>query len=91
MARYIVTYDLNKPGQNYEELIELIESYSSAVEIGRSSWVIASSNTPAQIRDYLESALDPNDTLLVGVPGLSAAWGLSKDGVFDRVKALLKE
>ena len=32
----ILTYDLNKPGQNYDELIELIKSYSS-VEVGISS------------------------------------------------------
>ena len=36
----IVAYDINKPGQNYDELIELIKSYSS-VEVGKSFWVIA--------------------------------------------------
>ncbi len=74
----IITYDLQQPGRDYDELYKRIKSYGSWAKIAESSWGVATSDTPASIRDYLAVALDDNDKLLVGELGSSAWKGLSK-------------
>lgn len=62
---YIVTYDLNKPGQDYKELYKAIESYKS-IRAMDSTWFIKSSKTAQQISDDLLKHIDENDYLFVG-------------------------
>lgn len=77
MPRYIITYDLHAPGQNYEALKERIKSYPRWAKLMRSTWSVVTPETVEQIRDHLKPALDGNDKLLVGVLGRSAWYGLS--------------
>ena len=87
MTRYIVTYDLSKPGQNYEALKKRITAYRSNVYVMQSTWCISTNGTAKQIREYLEVALDSNDKLLVGpLASPSSWWGLP-----DSVTKWLKE
>ena len=79
MARYIVTYDLVSPGQNYEELHKRIKSYGTWAQLAESSWAIMSNQTAVEVRDHLKAALDSNDRLLVGRLGSSAWIGLKPD------------
>ena len=79
MARYIVTYDLVSPGQNYEELYKRIKSYRTWARIAESSWAIVSSQTAMEVRNHVRAALDSNDRLLVGRLGTSAWIGLKPD------------
>ena len=79
MARYIITYDLRKPGRNYDELYKRIKSYGACASITESSWAVATTQTSEQIRDYLKGAMDGNDKLLVGILGTSAWFGLPKE------------
>lgn len=37
MPLYIVTYDLNDPGQKYEQLLEVLRSYTDHKHIMKSS------------------------------------------------------
>ena len=76
MARYIITYDLRKPGRNYDELYKRIKSYRSWAHITESSWAVATTQTSGQIRDHLKGAMDSDDKLLVGILGTSAWFGL---------------
>lgn len=76
---FIITYDLCKPGQNYEELIEAIKTYNWC-KIAKSAWVVTCTKTSVEIRDHLESKIDKNDKLFVGQLTSNAAWyGESKD------------
>ena len=86
MTRYIITYDLHAPGQNYEALAERIRQYPKWAKLMRSTWAIATSDTAEQVRDYLKPALDGNDKLLVGRLGGSAWYGLSSS-LSDWLKA----
>lgn len=63
--KYLVSYDLNNPGQNYDCLIACIQAYGSCANINRSCWAIETHQTAAQIRNNLTQHLDSNDTLFV--------------------------
>ena len=77
MPRYVITYDLHEPGQNYDALVERINSYPKCAKLMRSTWSVVTSQTSEQIRDHLKQAIDGNDKLLVGELGTSAWYGLS--------------
>jgi hypothetical protein len=71
----LVGYDLNKPGQHYEPLIDKLKSYPTWWHYLDSTWLIRASLTPVQLRDALKPFLDSSDELLViDVTGDPAAW-----------------
>lgn len=71
---YIISYDLSKPGQNYEELLKRIKSYSTWARLGGSAYIIETESNYVQVRDYLMQVLDKNDKLFVGEVSAPAAW-----------------
>jgi hypothetical protein len=77
----MVGYDLNRPGQEYAELIEKLKSYPKWWHYLDSTWLIKANLTHIQLRDQLTPYLDTNDELLViDVSGDAAAWrGFSHD------------
>lgn len=64
MSVYMVTYDLNKPGQDYTSLIKAIENYTHCKAL-KSAYFIDSSDGAAHIRDNLTKHVDKNDMLFV--------------------------
>lgn len=79
MSSYIISYDLDNPGQNYEKLIDAIKNYGTYAKITESCWCIVSTDESKVIRDNLESIVDSNDKLFVAKLTGQAAWfGLSK-------------
>jgi hypothetical protein len=75
MACYIVSYDLRKPGRNYEKLYEGIQSYTTWAHINESLWaVVTASHTATQVRDYLSQFIDSDDRIFVIKSGVEAAW-----------------
>lgn len=80
MKTYLVTYDLDNPGQNYSILIKKLKSYPAWAHICASSWTICTFDSAETVRDNLVTVLDNNDKLFVGKLSGEAAWfGLSKD------------
>jgi hypothetical protein len=81
MARtLIVSYDLSKPGQNYEPLIQRIKKYESWARLGGSAYLIYTATEPKAVRDTLWALLDANDKLFVGTAPPPSAWqGLPQD------------
>lgn len=66
MAVYMISYDLNAPGKNYENLIAAIKSFSNWAHPLKSQWLVVSDpNSSIAIRDYLRPHIDTNDQLLV--------------------------
>ena len=81
---YLISYDLDKPGQDYPRLITELERLGAA-RILYSEWIFRSTSPAVQIRDWLKSFIDSNDMLLVVALTGEAAWtGLMVSG--DRFK-----
>lgn len=74
MATYIISYDLRKPGQNYEQLYDAIKSYGTWAKINESLWAIVSTSSAVQIRNSLMAHIDSNDRIFVIKSGVEAAW-----------------
>lgn len=69
----MISYDLDKPGQNYERLIKRLREHG-CIRVLMSQWVLRTTWTAMQLRDDLANYVDSNDRLLVvGLTG-EAAW-----------------
>ena len=66
MAVYIVSYDLNSPGQDYEALYdELKRPPAGWIPIMDSTWLIDSAESAQSLSDRIRQHLDENDWLFV--------------------------
>lgn len=64
MTKYIVTYDLNKVGQDYSALINAIGAYSCSHPM-ESTWFIKTDKTAAVLYNDLSRFIDTNDRLFI--------------------------
>ncbi len=87
---YIISYDLNSPGKNYENVHKVIDSYPGWAKLGGSAYIIATEETASQIRDKIMEVIDINDQLFVGIVKAPAAWFGMGDKVSDWLKNNLK-
>ena len=62
--RYLISYDLNKPGQNYDPLYAALAA-SGAKRILLSQWVLSTTSSSVDVRDHFKRFVDANDRLLV--------------------------
>lgn len=82
----LVTYDLNKSGQNYDSLIENIKTLGAWAKIQQSVWYIHTSYSSQEVLDILSKVTDYNDSLFVAEL-TNANWlGLS-----DKVTKFIQE
>ncbi|MDH0892900.1 MULTISPECIES: hypothetical protein [unclassified Pseudomonas] len=65
MAIYLITYDLNNPGQKHNQVLTAIKEFPAWARLSESSYAVDSTSTSKQIFDYLAVHIDKNDTLLV--------------------------
>ena len=67
MAVYMITYDLNSEGQNYDDVIKAIKDASTGAwcTYWKSSYLIKSNLSVQQVTDRITPHLDSNDRLLV--------------------------
>lgn len=77
--KYLITYDLHAPVQNYEPLIKAIKGYGKWAKIGQSSWAVKTEQSAISVRDNLEQHIDRNDKLFVCAFSEWASWGLSEE------------
>jgi hypothetical protein len=84
----LVGYDLNRPGQDYDELTKFLKSQDSWWHALDSTWIVVTSKTTSELRDEIKRFIDANDTVLVmNVKGDGwASFGLS-----DNANRWLKE
>jgi hypothetical protein len=74
MALYWIGYDLDKPGQDYTDLIRRLKQLGAS-RILKSDWLLRSNTLSAeQIRDDLQHYIDANDRILVSEQKNHAAW-----------------
>lgn len=77
---YIVAYDLRKPDRNYDDLIKELTSFGIWWHQSGSVWLIVTSKTTAEVRDYLMQFIDSNDKLFVSqIQNNWAAAGFTED------------
>lgn len=75
MNTLLIGYDLNKSGQNYEDLIEQLKAYPNWWHYLDSTWLIRTDDSHTVVRNALKEHIDSNDELLViDVTGDAAAW-----------------
>lgn len=65
MSVYCVSYDLNTPGQEYNDLNEELKNSQSWWHFLTSTWLIYTSESSQQLSDRLRAHLDDNDNLMV--------------------------
>jgi hypothetical protein len=73
MKKYLISYDLDKPGQDYTDLIAALRK-AGAIKVLYSQWGLETTSTAVQIRDYLRKFIDGNDRLLVVELSGEIAW-----------------
>jgi len=64
MPALLVTYDLNKPGQDYSDVLKTIKSYAYA-RLSESSYAIITDKSADTVFEELKKYIDKNDNLLV--------------------------
>lgn len=75
----LVTYDLNKAGQNYEALIEKIKQLGAWAKVQQSVWYLHTSYSANEVLDQLTKVTDFNDSIFVANMS-DASWiGLSAE------------
>ncbi len=74
MPTYIITYDLNYRGQNYDCIHEKLNSYPQCWHMQGSAWIISTGLSASAIRDDLKKCLDENDELFIARLSGEAAW-----------------
>lgn len=66
MGALLISYDLNKPGQDYDALYDAIKELGSFWwHYLDSTWVVATHLTPTVASERLRAVLDASDRLLV--------------------------
>lgn len=62
---FLVTYDLNRPGQDYRNLFEAIRGIGPWWHYLGSTWLLDTNLTANQVSERLVPHIDTNDHLLV--------------------------
>ena len=63
--KYVLSYDLNQPGQNYQRLWDALESFE-ARRVLESQWKFERINIDASgLLEYFKQFIDGNDRLLI--------------------------
>lgn len=62
---YLISYDLNKPEQDYPKIVDVIKSYRTYCKVLKSQCFIRSNKTATEIGKHLMEHLDENDQLLI--------------------------
>ena len=61
---YIISYDLNKPKQNYSELYKILQKYTWWHYLD-STWIIESDKSADYLFGQISPHIDENDSLLI--------------------------
>ncbi len=82
-----ISYDLNKPGQNYQAVIEQIKSIGGWAKIHKSFWFVNSDLSARQAADAVWSVMDSSDTVYVtDSTNNDASWYNLSDEVSNHIK-----
>lgn len=78
---YLVTYDLNRPGQNYAKLYAALGTYPDNWHYQESAWIVGPAATSFEVAEFLRPYVDANDSVLVTALTEDTSWfGLGPEG-----------
>lgn len=80
MAIILVTYDLKKPGRNYQPVFEYLKRFTHCKSL-ESVWLLDTTVALTSIRDSLKRITDDNDVIFV--VRLVREWAASNYGCGD--------
>jgi hypothetical protein len=83
---FLISYDLDKPGQNYDKLINRLKEHG-AFRVLFSQWALKTTWTAVELRDDLKTYMDSNDRLLVTEVASWASWRLMDSDKFKETAA----
>lgn len=63
--KFLITYDLKKPGQNYPKLFEQIKRLGNAFHCMQNTWLLKSDMSSMEILRHLENQVDGGDSVFV--------------------------
>lgn len=64
MGALLITYDLNKPGQNHKAILDFIKSHAWAY-LSESSYAIQTNASPQSVWESISSLIDATDQVYV--------------------------
>jgi len=71
----LISYDLRTPGKDYANLWEHLRSYKNYAKPLESVWLVRTSYSAEQVRDFARSYIDQNDRIfVVDVTSRPSAW-----------------
>jgi hypothetical protein len=79
----VITYDLNTPGQKYNELYKAIKGLGDSAHPLDSVWFVRTSLSTSQIYNRLKTYIDQNDWLLVFEADESTIVGKAQPQIVD--------
>lgn len=80
MKVLLVSYDLRQPSREYSKLYEILKNSPKWWHYLESTWLILTNDTPKQLFDKLNAALDSDDHILILEITKRNYWGvLAKD------------
>ncbi len=82
MSTLLVAYDLNRPGQNYPKILNIIETYPYA-RLSESAYAITTSESLKSVFEKLNLVTDPNDNLTVVQLSEGYWWSKHSQPVID--------
>lgn len=62
---YLMSYDLRKPGRNYDGLYQALKSIGPWWHYLESTWLISTQENATQIYNRVVRSIDPDDRLLI--------------------------
>ena len=74
-----ISYDLNYPGQGYEQIIERIKELGPWAKVQKSLWYVKSNRSAEDAAKYLRGAVDNNDGLIVIDASSNNAYWYTQD------------
>lgn len=88
MNTYLVSYDLNVPGQKYDELHKLIKDFPDYIHMQDSVWIVQSVEDSKFIYNYLSQVLDLDDYILI-IKVTRDYYGLSQSENWDKLSKFI--
>ena len=87
MPAYLVSYDIHTPGHDSKKIEEKLAQFGTRWQMKTGVWVVATSNTSAEITDSLRTCLGVKDKLFVA--GISG--GVAFAGYDEKIATWLQQ
>jgi hypothetical protein len=82
-----ISYDLYKPGQSYDHVIQAIKQLGAWAKVQKSLWYVKSPLSASEALDRVWKVMDANDSLIVvDSTNNEAAWRNLSDEVSNYLK-----